>query len=237
MDPSSETPSAKVSSWLASLPATIDASPSLEGLVELTQSQEAVSALSHPSLASACERVSSACSGEETLILSCAATFEAQYSRQQDRILVLTSAALYRLTRLEDGKDQAICARVPLEQIRSVEGAAFGWVLATSEVDPEGESPFARLWKDYIQPPAGNRFERTYWIDVDGVDDSVVHKWRQQAIPLVCSAIRAAVRLALSGTPAAESKIAGLRGERRWHEGGQPAEQQMTKLQQSVEAA
>ena len=42
---------------------------------------------------------------------------------------------------------------------------------------------------------------------------------------------------ALSGTPAAESKIAGLRGERRWHEGGQPAEQQMTKLQQSVEAA
>ena len=61
----------------------------------------------------------------------------------------------------------------------------------------------------------------------EGIAEEVRNAYCQQTIPLICAALRAATRLALSGTEGGADKIAKLRGNKRWAEGGVAAATQM----------
>ena len=41
----------------------------------------------------------------------------------------------------------------------------------------------------------------------DGIDSALANEWTAQTVPLVCSAIRAAVRIAITGTEGAAERI------------------------------
>ena len=224
----------RLSPWLAELAGLIDGVESLAALVELTLAPETTRALSHPACTEACDMVKAACDGREDLVLAVPVLFEAKFSRQDERLLVVTSEAIYRVERSGADIGERICARVPLSEVVSVEGAACGWVVATSNCDPEGESIFAALWKDYVAPPRGARFERTYWIETDGIDPKVVNEWSSQVIVVCCAALRAAVRLGCQGEA---ERVAGLRGQKRWLEGGGSVELQSTAQAGAMEVA
>lgn len=216
-----------LSPWVASLSGVIEEAATFEELAKFTRAPEALAALKTPGLESAEAAVTAAVAGE-TLLLSVAVVFDGKWHFHQKRILVLTEKALYRVDTPAD-KEASVVARLPLDTILSVEGAGYGFVIVPTVVDPEGESAFMTFWYDKVWTPRGARNEVVYWLDTDHMDPTAIDlfEWRRKVMPLVCTAIRSATRLAISGTEGSEERISGLRGEKRWAEGGSSTASEM----------
>ena len=89
-----------------------------------------------------------------------------------------------------------------------------------------------------VRAARSGRFETVYWVSTKGIDSTLANEWTAQTVPLVCSAIRAAVRIAITGTEGAAERIEKLCGDKRWVEGGPvPAKELQTAAQVEAQAA
>ena len=230
----------KVSPWLASLPGVLDTATTIGDLAKLTRADEAISALSTPAVVKAEEAIKAA-EVKDTILLSVPVLFDGRYHVQVERVLVLTDTAMYRVYVPAEtdttGKVEIMC-RIPLATILTVEGASFGWAINPSVCDPEGESVWATWWFEKVRAARSGRFETVYWVSTKGIDSTLANEWTAQTVPLVCSAIRAAVRIAITGTEGAAERIEKLCGDKRWVEGGPaPAKEMQTMAEVEAQAA
>ena len=219
--------------WLASTRTALDNATTLSGIEELMQTSEVTRALECDDVKLATDAVTASVGSEpESVLFGIPTLVDGSWHRQVPRIIVLTGQAIYRVevSAVDGVKAATVSARVPLASVASVEGATFGFALNTTDPDPEyGEGTFTNLFYEYIKTPPDNRYEMVHWLDVDtyslGAPPAAL-------IPLSCSAIRAATRIAISGSAGAEERVRMLSGAKRW-EGGLGA----AKEEQAGEAA
>ena len=131
MDSAKEDPQKKLSPWLASLPGLLDAANTIDDIAKLTRTPEVETALGTTGVSAAMEAVSTTAAEGEKLILGVSVVYDGRYHRQEELILVLTSAAVYRVELPKNDAAPSVRARVALTSIISVEGAAYGWLMGT----------------------------------------------------------------------------------------------------------